>query len=83
MNPNREAACEVVLRLSARDPQRETLERLVRDIAPLVTSGPPGITGYTGPRAKPYPVLAYWPTTIDRELVTTNIQVQSAQEWLT
>ncbi len=83
LNPSHEQAGEVVLRLSASDPQRETLERLVRDIAPLVTSGPPGVTGYTGPRAKPYPVLAYWPTTIDRELVTTNIQVQSAQEWLT
>lgn len=73
---------EVVLRLSARDPKRETLERLVRDIAPLVTSGPPGVTGYTGPRAKPYPVLAYWPTTIDRERITTTIQVQTAKEWL-
>ncbi len=73
---------EVVLRVSARDPQRETLERLVRDIAPLVTSGPPGVTGYTGPRAKPYPVLAFWPTSIAREHVAPSVQVQSAKEWL-
>lgn len=73
---------EVVLRLSARDPKREVLERLVRDISPLVTSGPPGVTGYTGPRAKPYPVLAYWPTTIDRDHVTASIQVRTAKDWL-
>jgi hypothetical protein len=73
---------EVVLRISARDPQRETLDRLVRDIAPLVTSGPPGVTGYTGPRAKPYPVLSFWPTTIAREHITPETLVQSAQEWL-
>jgi hypothetical protein len=82
MHSETREAGEVVLRLSARDPKRETLERLVRDIAPLVTSGPPGVTGYTGPRAKPYPVLAYWPTSIDRELITTNIQVRTAKEWL-
>jgi hypothetical protein len=74
---------EVVLRVSARDPKREILERLVRDMAPLVTSGPPGVTGYTGPRAKPYPVLAFWPTTIARELITPEIKVRSAKEWLT
>ncbi len=74
---------EVVLRISARDPNRETLERLTRELAPLVTSGPPGVTGYTGPRAKPYPVLSFWPTTIGRELIQPEVHVLSAKEWLT
>lgn len=74
---------EVVLRLSARDPHRETLERFTRDIAPLVTSGPPGVTGYTGPRSKPYPVLAFWPTTIARDQIHPEVHVHSVQEWLT
>lgn len=73
---------EVVLRFSARDPKRETLERLTRDIAPLVTSGPPGVTGYTGPRSKPYPVLAFWPTTIARDQCPPEVQVLTAQKWL-
>lgn len=72
---------EVVLRLSARDPDRTTLERLTRDIAPLVTSGPPGVTGYTGPRPKPYPVLAFWPTTIAREHVSPQVEVHHANDW--
>ena len=73
---------EVVLRIVARDPSKEKLERFTREFAPLVTSGPPGVTGYTGPRQKPWPVMAYWPTTIGREHVTPRVQVQTAEEWL-
>lgn len=72
---------EVVLRMTAHDPSKEKLERFGREFAPLVTSGPPGVTGYTGPRPKPYPVLAYWPTTIDRELMTATVDVRPAKEW--
>ena len=57
---------DVVLRVSAADPSRALLDRFVREFAPLVTAGPPGVTGYTGGRAKPHPVLAYWPTTVSR-----------------
>ena len=77
-----EAPGEVVLRLSARDQNRDVLERLVRDLAPLVTSGPPGVTGYTGPRSRPYPVLAFWPTTIGREQITPQVKVLTVKEWL-
>ncbi len=37
--------------------------------------------GLHRPPRKPYPVLAFWPTTIDRELVAPEITVKSAQEW--
>jgi hypothetical protein len=74
-------ALEVVLRVSVHDPSREALERFVREFAPLVGSGPPGVTGYTGPRAKPYPVFAYWPTTVDRERVTPVVEVHAARDW--
>lgn len=74
---------EVVLRVTVHDPAREGVERFVREFAPLVTSGPPGVTGYTGPRAKPYPVLAYWPTTIERTRVRPIVEVHAAAEWLT
>ncbi|MFQ5732315.1 MAG: acyclic terpene utilization AtuA family protein, partial [Planctomycetaceae bacterium] len=74
-------APEIVLRMSARDASRDTLERFSREFAPLVTSGPPGVTGYTGPRPKPHPVLAYWPTTIARERVSADVTVKTAREW--
>jgi hypothetical protein len=73
---------EVVLRITAHDSSREALDRLAREFAPLVTSGPPGVTGYTGGRPKPRQVLAYWPTTIDRRLVTPHVEVRTAGEWL-
>jgi hypothetical protein len=75
-------AWEVVLRVSVHDPSREAVERFTREFAPLVTSGPPGVTGYTGARPKPHPVLAYWPTTIARTAVAPRVRVQSAEEWL-
>lgn len=81
--PRFEHAPEVVLRVSAHSQTRDAVERLAREFAPLVTSGPPGATGYTGPRAKPYPVLAYWPTTVPRSRITPEVTVQTAKEWLT
>jgi hypothetical protein len=72
---------EVVLRVSAADPSRSVLDRFAREFAPLVTSGPPGVTGYTSGRAKPRPVLAYWPTTVSRTRVKPQVDVQTAEEW--
>jgi len=77
----RDDALEVVLRVSVHDPAREAVERFVREFSPLVGSGPPGVTGYTGPRPKPYPVFAYWPTTIARERIEPVVEVQTASEW--
>lgn len=74
-------ASEVVLRISAHATERPPLERLLREVVPLVTSGPPGVTGYTGPRSRPRPVLAYWPTTISRAQVEAVVETRSAQEW--
>jgi hypothetical protein len=81
ISPFHEEAPEVVLRVTVHDPSRDAVERFTREFSPLVSSGPPGVTGYTGPRAKPWPVLAYWPTTIDRNRVHPIVTVKSAQEW--
>ncbi|MES2790695.1 MAG: acyclic terpene utilization AtuA family protein [Planctomycetota bacterium] len=74
-------APEVVLRVTVQDPSKAAVERFTREFAPLVTSGLPGVTGYTGPRAKPWPVLAYWPTTIHRDRVQPIVEVKSASAW--
>ena len=76
-----ESPREIVLKIAARDARREAIERLTRELAPLVTSGPPGVTGYTGSRARVQPVLAYWPTTVGRERVNSQVEVRAAQEW--
>ena len=73
---------EVVLRISGRDSRREAVQRLSRELTPLVTAGPPGVTGYTGNRPRVRRVLSYWPTTISRELMEQTVEVQTAQEWV-
>ncbi len=73
---------EVVLKVAAQDPSRDAIERLTREFAPLVTAGPPGVTGYTGNRSRPRPVIAYWPTTIAKEHVQPTVIVKTAKEWL-
>ncbi len=60
---------EVVLRISVRDARKDVVERFSRELAPLVTSGPPGISGYTTGRPVVLEVLAYWPALIDRDAV--------------
>lgn len=60
---------EVVLRIAVRDARRAVVERFARELAPLVTSGPPGVTGYTTGRPVVREVFAYWPALIDRNAV--------------
>lgn len=60
---------ECMLRVSAAAPDRDTLRRFSQELAPLVTSGPQGTTGYAAGRPKPSPVFAYWPCLIARNLV--------------
>ena len=43
------------------------------EIAPVITNGPPGITGFSGGRPKAQEIIAYWPTLIDKK----NISVKS------
>lgn len=66
---------EVVLRLSVRDPDYGRVERFGKELAPLVTSGPPGVTGFAGGRPKPQRVVAYWPALIAREQVEDHVHV--------
>jgi hypothetical protein len=73
---------EVMLRIAARDPRREVLERFTREFAPLITSGPAGLAGYTAGRPSVRPVYAYWPTLVPRQLVPASVDVRSAKEWL-
>ena len=76
INPLPDRINEVVLRLSARDSDAAKLVRFGKEIAPLVTNGPPGITGFAGGRPKPQDIVAYWPALIDKKLVETTVTVE-------
>jgi hypothetical protein len=73
---------ELVLRVSARDPRREAIERFSKEFAPLITSGPPGLAGYASGRPQTRPVYAYWPTMVPKELVRPKIEVRSTSQWV-
>jgi hypothetical protein len=62
---------ETVLRISVADPRRDAVERFTKEIAPLVTCGPQGVTGYAHGRPSVVPVFGYWPTVVPRGLVRT------------
>jgi hypothetical protein len=71
---------EVVLRVSAWDPDKAAIERFCREFSPIITSGPPGITGYAGSRPKARPVLSYWPAVVGRDRVSARVGLKSAGE---
>jgi hypothetical protein len=68
---------EVVLRLAVRDRDRQKVDRFGKEIAPLVTAGPPGVTGFAGGRPKPQEVVAYWPALLDRREVEATVSVET------
>ena len=68
-------ANEIVLRLSVKDYNREKVERFSKEISPIITSGPPGVTGFSGGRPKVQDVISFWPALIDKKLITTNIKI--------
>ncbi len=73
---------EVVIRIAARAQDRSALERVARELAPLVTAGQPGVTGYTGARVKPHPVMAFWPSLVSRQHLSPEVSVKTCDEWM-
>ena len=66
---------EVVLRLGVKDYDKDKVNRFGMEIAPVITSGPPGVTGFSGGRPKAQDIVAYWPTLIPKQLVKTTVDV--------
>lgn len=66
---------EVVLRLGVRGSDQAKVERFGKELAPLITAGPPGVTGFAGGRPKPQEIVAYWPALIAREAVEEFVSV--------
>src|SRR5262249_770261 len=66
---------EVVLRVSVRDSRRAGVERFTKEFAPLVTSGPPGVTGYTTGRPPVREVFAYWPALLAKSAVEARVSI--------
>lgn len=60
---------ECVLRICVKDSRKEAVECFAKSLAPLVTSGPQGTTGYFKARPKPQQVFGFWPCLISAKHV--------------
>ena len=69
---------EVQLRVGVRGEDRKAIERFTKEIAPLVLTGPPAVTGFAGGRPKVEEIVAYWPALIPKEEIKPLVRVIGA-----
>src|SRR5215207_8680497 len=69
---------EVQLRVGVRGQDRNAVERFTKEIAPLILTGPPAVTGFAGGRPKVEEIVAYWPALIPKEEITAEVEVLDA-----
>ncbi|MBI3586148.1 MAG: DUF1446 domain-containing protein [Ignavibacteriales bacterium] len=69
---------EVVLRIGVRGQNYKAVERFGKELAPLILTGPPAVTGFAGGRPKPSEVISYWPALIPKKAVTPQVKIMEA-----
>lgn len=74
--PDRCEINEVVLKVSVRAHDREAVARFGAEIAPLILTGPPTVTGFAGGRPKPSQIAAFWPALIPKKVVAPVVSVK-------
>ncbi|GIK61011.1 MAG: DUF1446 domain-containing protein [Ignavibacteriota bacterium] len=70
---------EIVFHFSVRSKDWKSVNRFGQEIAPLILTGPPSVTGFAGGRPKPKEVVAYWPALIPKKLVEPKVQILELQ----
>lgn len=66
---------EVQLRIGVRGTDKKAVERFTKEIAPLILTGPPSVTGFAGGRPKVEEIMAYFPALIPKDLIETKVTV--------
>jgi hypothetical protein len=69
---------EVQLRVGVRGPDKNAIERFTKELAPLILTGPPAVTGFAGGRPKVEEIVAYWPALIPKENIEPAVEVIEA-----
>ncbi|MEJ7576303.1 MAG: acyclic terpene utilization AtuA family protein [Pyrinomonadaceae bacterium] len=67
---------EVQLRVGVRGEDKSAVERFTKEIAPLILTGPPGVTGFAGGRPKVEEIVAYWPALIPKSEIKPRVEVR-------
>lgn len=66
---------EVEMRIAVSGTDREDLNRLGKEVVPLILTGPSGVTGYAGGRPKASQVVAYWPALLAKAAVQPRVRI--------
>jgi hypothetical protein len=66
---------EVQLRFGVRGQSKSDVERFTKELAPLILTGPPAVTGFAGGRPKVEEIMAYFPALIPKSLIETKVEV--------
>ena len=69
---------EVQLRIAVRGKSKEDVSRFTKEIAPLILTGPPAVTGFAGGRPKVEEIMAYFPALIPKSLIQTKVEIVEA-----
>jgi len=69
---------EVQLRFGVRGQSKADVERFTKELAPLILTGPPAVTGFAGGRPKVEEIMAYFPALIPKNLIETKVEVIEA-----
>lgn len=69
---------EVQLRIAVRGLNKNDVTRFTKEIAPLILTGPPSVTGFAGGRPKVEEIIAYFPALIPKNLITTKVKILEA-----
>ena len=77
INPDIDAidADEIQMRISVSGQSKEDLSRFGMEVAPLILTGPSGVTGFAGGRPKASDVVAYWPALLAKDAVKPRVTV--------
>lgn len=68
---------EIQMRVSICGKNKEHINRFGMEIAPLILTGPSGVTGFAGGRPKASEIVAYWPALLDKKAVQPIVEVFS------
>jgi hypothetical protein len=69
---------EVQLRIGVRGQRKDDVTRFTKELAPLILTGPPSVTGFAGGRPKVEEIMAYFPALIPKNVISTKVTILDA-----
>lgn len=72
---DRKDPSEILLRMGVKSRDENKVDRFGMELVPLVTSGPPGVTGFAGGRPKATDIIGFWPALVSKPKIRSKVTV--------